>query len=207
MANLSMINQKNKASGEMEVNDCILETPYHPKAVKQAVLSYLASRRSGTHSAKTRSEVSFSNKKLYRQKGTGNARSGSAKSPLRRHGGVVFGPSPRDHSFRMNKKFRKLALFSALSEKFRRNEVMVLDQLELSDHKTRNLKKILDALDASKVLIVSEDVSDNLKLASRNLQEAHVVKQRSLNVYELMRFPKVIFVKEGLEAFDSRLNT
>ncbi|SVC32587.1 uncharacterized protein METZ01_LOCUS285441, partial [marine metagenome] len=156
MANLSMINQKNKASGEMEVKDCILETPYNPKAVKQAVLSYLASRRSGTHSAKTRSEVSFSSKKLYRQKGTGNARSGSAKSPLRRHGGVVFGPSPRDHSMRMNKKFRKLALFSALSEKFRRNEIMVLDQLELSDHKTRNLKKILDALDATKVLIVSD---------------------------------------------------
>ena len=108
---------------------------------------------------------------------------------------------------RMNKKFRKLALLSALSEKFRRNEVMVLDQLELSDHKTRNLKKILDALDASKVLIVSDDVSDNLRLASRNLQEAHVVSQRSLNVYELMRFPKVIFVKEGLEALDSRLNT
>ena len=207
MANLSMINQKNKASGEMEVKDCILETPYHPQAVKQAVLSYLASRRSGTHSAKTRSEVSFSSKKLYRQKGTGNARSGSAKSPLRRHGGVVFGPSPRDHSMRMNKKFRKLALLSALSEKFRRNEVMVLDQLELSDHKTRNLKKILDALDASKVLIVSDDVSDNLRLASRNLQEAHVVSQRSLNVYELMRFPKVIFVKEGLEALDSRLNS
>ena len=207
MATLSMINQKNKASGELEVEDSILETSYHPKVVKQAVLSYLASRRSGTHSTKTRGEVKYSNKKLYRQKGTGNARSGSAKSPLRRHGGVVFGPSPNKHTMRMNKKFRKLALISALSEKFRRNEILILDQLELNDHKTRNLKDVLNTLEVSKVLIVSDNVSDNLRLASRNLNETHVLSQRSLNVYELMRFPKVIFVKEGLEALNLRLNS
>ena len=106
---------------------------------------------------------------------------------------------------RMNKKFRKLALRSALAEKFRRNEVLILDQLTLNDHKTRNLKKILDALEAPRALIVADGVSDELRLSSRNLPDVHVLSQRSLNVYELLRFPKVIIVKEALEALNSRL--
>ena len=100
MANLNTLDLNNKPSGQIELNDQILETEYHPQAIKHAVVGFLAANRQGTHSTKTRAEVSYSTKKLYRQKGTGNARSGSNKSPLRRHGGITFGPSPRDYSIR-----------------------------------------------------------------------------------------------------------
>ena len=206
MANLNTLDLNNKPSGQVEFNDQILGTKYLPQAVKQAVIGFLAARRQGTHSTKTRAEVSYSTRKLYRQKGTGNARSGSAKSPLRRHGGVTFGPSPRDYSIRTNKKFRKLAMRSAIAEKFRNNEILVLEELKLTDHKTRNLKKILDALEAPKALIVAEDIPRELTLASQNLPGVHTINQRSLNVYELLRFPKVIFVKEALESLNTRLS-
>jgi len=109
MANLNTLDLNNKPSGQIELNDQILETEYHPQAIKQAVVGFLAANRQGTHSTKTRAEVSYSTKKLYRQKGTGNARSGSNKSPLRRHGGITFGPSPRDYSIRSNKKIPEVS--------------------------------------------------------------------------------------------------
>jgi large subunit ribosomal protein L4 len=206
MANLNIQDLNNKSAGQVEFNDQILETEYHPQAVKQAVIGYLAARRQGTHSTKTRAEVSYSTRKLYRQKGTGNARSGSAKSPLRRHGGITFGPSPRDYSIRINKKFRKLAMRSAIAEKFRNNGILVLEELKLVDHKTRNLKSVLDTLKAPKALIVTEVISKELKLASKNLPGVHAIHQRSLNVYELLRFPKVIIVKDALESLNKRLS-
>ncbi len=206
MASLQILDQTNQPAGEMELEDKILETAYHPQMVKQAVVGYLASVRRGTHSTKSRGEVAYSSHKLYRQKGTGNARAGSAKSPIRRHGGVTFGPTPRDYATKMNKKMRRLALCSALAEKIRLKEVTVLEKLELPDHKTRNLKQILDVLNAPKALIVTDEMSDNLRLASRNLQDVHVICQRSLNVYELLRFPRVIFLKNALEAMKPRLN-
>ena len=153
-----------------------------------------------------RAEVSYSTKKLYRQKGTGNARSGSNKSPLRRHGGITFGPSPRDYSIRSNKKFRKLALRSAIAEKIRQNQLVILEELKLEDHKTKNLKKVLETLEAPKALIVTENMSRELMLASRNLQGVHAINQQSLNVYELLRFPKVIFVKDAMESLNARLS-
>ena len=130
MANLNTLDLNNKPSGQIELNDQILETEYHPQAIKQAVVGFLAANRQGTHSTKTRAEVSYSTKKLYRQKGTGNARSGSNKSPIRRHGGITFGPSPRDYSIRSNKKFRKLALRSAIAEKIRQNQLVILEELK-----------------------------------------------------------------------------
>ena len=136
MANLNTLDLNNKPSGQIELNDQILETEYHPQAIKQAVVGFLAANRQGTHSTKTRAEVSYSTKKLYRQKGTGNARSGSNKSPLRRHGGITFGPSPRDYSIRSNKKFRKLALRSAIAEKIRQNQLVILEELKLEDRKS-----------------------------------------------------------------------
>ncbi len=165
MANLNTLDLNNKPSGQIELNDQILETEYHPQAIKQAVVGFLAANRQGTHSTKTRAEVSYSTKKLYRQKGTGNARSGSNKSPLRRHGGITFGPSPRDYSIRSNKKFRKLALRSAIAEKIRQNQLVILEELKLEDHKTKNLKKVLATLEAPKALIVTENMSRELMLA------------------------------------------
>ncbi|MDP6764611.1 MAG: 50S ribosomal protein L4 [SAR324 cluster bacterium] len=206
MANLNTLDLNNKPSGQIELNDQILETEYHPQAIKQAVVGFLAANRQGTHSTKTRAEVSYSTKKLYRQKGTGNARSGSNKSPIRRHGGITFGPSPRDYSIRSNKKFRKLALRSAIAEKIRQNQLVILEELKLEDHKTKNLKKVLETLEAPKALIVTENMSRELMLASRNLQGVHAINQQSLNVYELLRFPKVIFVKDAMESLNARLS-
>ena len=140
MAKLKTVNQKNKASGNVEIDDSITDTPYHKHVVSEVVRQFLASKQQGTHSTKNRSEVAYSTRKLYRQKGTGSARAGSAKSPIRRHGGTIFGPQFRNHSIRLNKKTRLLASKSAFAEKIRQDGVMVLDNLELNDNKTKNLK-------------------------------------------------------------------
>ena len=207
MATLKTVDTGNKAAGEIEIDDSILDTPYHRKAVSDVVRQFLASNQQGTHSTKNRSEVSYSTRKLYRQKGTGSARAGSAKSPIRRHGGIIFGPQPRSHSFRLNKKTRSLAIRSVFAEKVRQDGVLVLDNLNLADNKTRNLKALLTKLELpAKVLIVTDVVSDNLRLASRNLPDVHVLSYRSLNVYEMMRYTKVIFIKDALEAYKERLS-
>ena len=206
MAKLQTIDTAKQAVGELEIADQILETSYHPQVVKEAVVHYLAGKRQGSHSTKTRAEVSYSTRKLYRQKGTGNARAGSAKSPIRRHGGITFGPKPRDYSTKLNKKVRKLALRSLFAEKVRQGYVQVLDSLELADHKTKNFRKLLGQLVEGKVLIVTDTISENLERASGNLPDVHVMTGRNVNTYELMRFPNVIFVKGGLDDFTQRLN-
>ena len=167
MAKLKTVDQKNKASGNFEIDDSITDTPYHKHVVSEVVRQFLASKQQGTHSTKNRAEVAYSTRKLYRQKGTGSARAGSAKSPIRRHGGTIFGPQFRNHSIRLNKKTRLLASKSAFAEKIRQDGVMVLDNLELNDNKTKNLKTLLSTFDLpSKILIVTDQISDNLRLAS-----------------------------------------
>tara|TARA_B100000579_G_C22796260_1_gene837295 strand:+ start:1037 stop:1660 length:624 start_codon:yes stop_codon:yes gene_type:complete len=202
MANLKTVDQKNKASGNFEIDNSITETPYHKYVVSEVVRQFLASKHQGTHSTKNRSEVAYSTRKLYRQKGTGSARSGSAKSPIRRHGGTVFGPQFHSHTIRMNKKTRLLATKSAFAEKIRKDGIMVLDNLDINDNKTKSLKSLLSAFNLpAKVLIVTDQISDNLRLASRNLQEVKILSHRSLNVYEIMRNNKLIFTKKALESF------
>ena len=131
MAKLQTIDTAKQAVGELEIEDRILDTPYHPQAVKDTVVHFLAGKRQGSHSTKSRSEVSYSTRKLYRQKGTGNARAGSAGSPIRRHGGTTFGPKPRDYSFKLNKKVRSAALKGALSRRGQASQVIVF---ELPEH-------------------------------------------------------------------------
>ena len=205
MAKIKTLDQTNKASGNIEIDDSITDTPYNRNVVSEVVRQFLASKQQGTHSTKNRSEVAYSTRKLYRQKGTGSARSGSAKSPLRRHGGTIFGPQFRSHSIRLNKKTRLLATKSAFAEKIRQDDVIVIDKLELNDNKTKNLKSLLSMLNLnSKVLIVTDQISENLQLASRNLSEVHVLSHRSLNVYEIMKNNKVIFTKKAIESFIER---
>ena len=207
MAKLKIMDTVNKAAGEIEIDNSILETPYHRIAVSEVVRQFLAANHQGTHATKNRSAVAYSTRKLYRQKGTGSARAGSAKSPIRRHGGTIFGPQPRSHAFRLNKKTRRLATRSVFAEKIRQDGVLILDSLELADNKTRNLKALLGKLKLpEKVLIVTDEISDNLRLASRNLPDVHVLSYRSLSVYEMMKHNKVIFLKEALEAYKLRLS-
>ena len=205
MAKIKTLDHTNKASGNIEIDDSITDTPYNRNVVSEVVRQFLASKQQWTHSTKNRSEVAYSTRKLYRQKGTGSARSGSAKSPLRRHGGTIFGPQFRSHSIRLNKKTRLLATKSAFAEKIRQDDVIVIDKLELNDNKTKNLKSLLSMLNLnSKVLIVTDQISDNLQLASRNLREVHVLSHRSLNVYEIMKNDKVVFTKKAIESFIER---
>jgi len=207
MAKIKTLDQTNKASGNIEIDDSITDTPYNRNVVSEVVRQFLASKQQGTHSTKNRSEVAYSTRKLYRQKGTGSARSGSAKSPLRRHGGTIFGPQFRSHSIRLNKKTRLLATKSAFAEKIRQDDVIVIDKLELNDNKTKNLKSLLSTLKLnSKVLIVTDQISNNLQLASRNLREVHVLSHRSLNVYEIMKNDKVVFTKKAIESFIERFS-
>ena len=205
MAKIKTLDQTNKASGNIEIDDSITDTPYNRNVVSEVVRQFLASKQQGTHSTKNRAEVAYSTRKLYRQKGTGSARAGSAKSPLRRHGGTIFGPQFRSHSIRLNKKTRLLATKSAFAEKIRQDDVIVIEKLELNDNKTKNLKSLLSILNLnSKVLIVTDQISDNLQLASRNLREVHVLSHRSLNVYEIMKNNKVVFTKKAIESFIER---
>jgi len=205
MAKIKTLDQTNKASGNIEIDDSITDTPYNRNVVSEVVRQFLASKQQGTHSTKNRAEVAYSTRKLYRQKGTGSARSGSAKSPLRRHGGTIFGPQFRSHSIRLNKKTRLLATKSAFAEKIRQDDVIVIEKLELNDNKTKNLKSLLSMLNLnSKVLIVTDQISENLQLASRNLRDVHVLSHRSLNVYEIMKNNKVVFTKKAIESFIER---
>ena len=205
MAKIKTLDQTNKASGNIEIDDSITDTPYNRNVVSEVVRQFLASKQQGTHSTKNRSEVAYSTRKLYRQKGTGSARAGSAKSPIRRHGGTIFGPQFRSHSIRLNKKTRLLATKSAFAEKIRQDDVIVIDKLELNDNKTKNLKSLLSMLNLnSKVLIVTDQISDNLQLASRILREVHVLSHRSLNVYQIMKNNKVVFTKKAIESFIER---
>ena len=207
MAKIKTLDQTNKESGNIEIDDSITDTPYNRNVVSEVVRQFLASKQQGTHSTKNRSEVAYSTRKLYRQKGTGSARSGSAKSPIRRHGGTIFGPQFRSHSIRLNKKTRLLATKSAFAEKIRQDDVIVIDKLELNDNKTKSLKSLLSVLNLnSKVLIVTDQISDNLQLASRNLREVHVLSHRSLNVYEIMKNNKVVFTKKAIESFIERFS-
>ena len=207
MAKIKTLDQTNKTSGNIEIDDSITDTPYIRNVVSEVVRQFLASKQQGTHSTKNRSEVAYSTRKLYRQKGTGSARAGSAKSPLRRHGGTIFGPQFRSHSIRLNKKTRLLATKSAFAEKIRQDDVIVLDKLELNDNKTKNLNSLLSKLKLnSKVLIVTDQISENLQLASRNLREVHVLSHRSLNVYEIMKNNKVVFTKKAIESFIERFS-
>tara|TARA_Y100001970_G_C14181481_1_gene830073 strand:- start:477 stop:1103 length:627 start_codon:yes stop_codon:yes gene_type:complete len=206
MGELTIFDKNKKTTGKIQIDDLILKTPYHSYAVSETIRQFLSASQQGTHSTKGRSEVSYSNRKLYRQKGTGSARSGSAKSPIRRHGGVVFGPKNRSHAFRINKKTKKLATRSVFAEKVRKDSIIVIDSLELPDNKTRNLNTILKKLGLNdSVLLVTDTINDNLVLASRNIPKIHLLSHRSLNIYEMMKYKKVVFIKEALEAFKERL--
>ena len=205
MAKFPVLHFDKTPAGDINVSDQLLETPFKPHLIQEAVVHYLAGQRQGTHATKTRSQVSGSTRKLWKQKGTGRARMGSTKSPIWRHGGVVFGPHARSHAKSINKKVRKQALCSAFAEKARKNQILVLDHLQLEDHKTKMFQAILANLECPRVLIVVDELPRNLQLAARNLPRVQVINYHILNVYKLLRYEKVIFVKNAISAVEQRL--
>lgn len=205
---LPVINISGQSKGEVEFADeLLIKNGKGTQAVHDTVTAYMANQRLGTASTKQISEVHGSGKKPWKQKGTGRARAGSFASPLWRGGGVVFGPKPRDYTINVPKKVKALAFRKALSERLLAGDVVVVDELNLASHKTRDLAGIVAALGGKDkpVLVVTEQVDKNLKLAARNLPNVQVEPVGSVNVYELLRFEKIVTTKAALEKLGARL--
>ena len=201
-------NTKGDSVEELEINfDAFEDDSKGLQAVHDAVVAYRASQRSGTACAKTRSEVAGTGKKPWRQKGTGRARAGSKQSPIWRGGGVVFGPRPRSFRKDINKKTRKLALRKALSERFKAGEVLVVDQVQMDQPKTKDVIRLLDQLKVDgTALIVTGEVNANAQLAARNIPDVDVTTSASLNTYDTLKFDCLILTKDALSGLESRLS-
>ena len=205
---LSVIDISGQAKGEVEFADALLiKDGKGTQAVHDTVTAYMANRRLGTASTKQISEVHGSGKKPWKQKGTGRARAGSFASPLWRGGGVVFGPKPRDYTITVPKKVKALAFRKALSERLIAGDVIVVDELKLASHKTKDFAGIVAKLGAKSgpTLVVTDQVDQNLRLASRNVPNVQVEPAASVNVYELLRFAKIVATKAALEKLSARL--
>lgn len=205
MAVLKVLNLENQEAGTVELHDSVAQAALNPFVIKDVVVAHQAALRQGTHKTKERSEVSGSRRKLYRQKGTGNARVGSAQSPTRRHGGTVFGPVPRDHSISLNKKVRKQALASVLSTKLNDGQLIVVENLKMGSQKTKDCVKVLEGLKINKALVVYSEIEPNFELASRNLQNIKSVHCTGLNVYDALNAESLVITKDALQEIEGRL--
>jgi len=197
---------KGQSQGELEVRFALIENGKGTQAVHDAVVAHLANQRMGTACTKNVGEVAGTNKKPWRQKGTGRARAGSFQSPLWRGGGVVFGPKPRDFGKKVSKSTKQLALRKALSERLKSGDVMVVDDFILDSPKTKALVGVLTALQVEgTTLVVASGQDRNLSLASRNVPEVELATSDSLNTYQVLRFGKLLFTRSAFEKVEKRL--
>lgn len=203
---IAIKNLEGKNQGELEVKFPLIENGKGTQAVHDTVVAYRAAQRSGTACTKNVGEVAGTNKKPWRQKGTGRARAGSFQSPLWVGGGVVFGPRPRDFSKKVSKKTKQLSLRKALSERLKAGDVVVVDDLKLESPKTKGFVGVISKLDLKgTTLIVSAGIDKNLTLASRNLQEITLTTSDTLNTYDVLRPDKLLFTKSAFEKVEARL--
>lgn len=202
MPNVALLNIKGQNVGELELSENVFGQPVNTAVLHEVVVAHLANCRQGTQSALTRSEVSGGGKKPWRQKGTGRARQGSTRSPQWRHGGVVFAPKPRDYSIRVNKKVKRLAMKSALSSKVEGNELIVFDELNIEAPKTKEMVKVLNTVDVKKALIVLADKDEAVERASANIPGVKTTLVGTLNVYEILKYEKLILTKASVEKIE-----
>mgnify|MGYP003860876285 CR=1 FL=1 len=206
MAKVSVYNMGGDLVGEIELRDDIFGVTANPAVLHEAVVMHLANRRRGTHDTKTRAEVSGGGRKPWRQKGTGRARHGSIRSPIWRGGGIVFGPHPRDYGYRLPKKVRRLALKFALSNKVRTGELLVIDEFTLPVPKTKEALKFLDRFEATQgALLVGAAPSREIKLAVANIPGVKFIPVSNLNVYDVLRYPKLLITREALGRIEEAL--
>jgi large subunit ribosomal protein L4 len=197
---------KGKDQGELEVKFPLIEDGKGTQAVHDTVVAYQAAQRMGTACTKNVGEVAGTNKKPWRQKGTGRARAGSFQSPLWRGGGVVFGPKPRDFGKKVSRKTKQLALSKALSERLRTGDVVVVDDLKLGSHKTKEFIGVLSALELKgSTLVVAHAADKNLTLASRNVPDVALTTSDLLNTYDVLRPDKLVFTRNAFEQLETRL--
>ncbi len=209
MAKFDIYDINAKKVEAIEVNDAAFNIEVNNQAIFDAVLKQQASWRQGTHDTKTRSEVSGGGKKPFRQKGTGRARQGSIRAVQYRGGGIAFGPTPRKYLFKLNRKVRRLALRSALSQKTQDENILVLNELNFSEIKTKNAKAMLDAFNIGRKVLFVVDVEedfDNAYLSLRNIPSVGMVTVEGINVYDLVNANKVVFTKTAIKKVEEALS-
>lgn len=202
MANVKVFNMSGSEVGSIDLNDNIFAVEVNEHVMHQAVVQYLANQRQGTQSAKTRAEVRGGGRKPWRQKGTGRARQGSIRSPQWTGGGVVFAPKPRDYSFKLNKKVKRLALKSALTSKVNEGKLVVLDELKLEAIKTKEMANVLKNINVNKALVVLEDGNDNAVISARNIPTVKTASVGTINVYDILKYDSMVVTKAAVEKIE-----
>ncbi len=207
MSKLELLNNNGEKVKDIKLNDNVFGIEPNDTVLKDALVLYLASVRQGTHSTKTRAEVSGGGRKPWRQKGTGNARQGSIRAVQWRKGGIAFGPKPRDYSKKQNRKERRLALLSALSYKAADKELVVLDSIKFETNKTKEMVNLLNKLELanSKVLLVVDELDDNVCLAARNLGNVKIVLPTEVNTYDVVNSDKMVMTEASLKKLEEVL--
>lgn len=202
MANVAVYNIEGNEVGTIDLNDAVFGVEVNEHLLHMAVVNQLANKRQGTQKAKTRSEVSGGGRKPWRQKGTGHARQGSTRSPQWTGGGVVFAPTPRDYSFKLNKKEKRAALKSALTSRVLENKFIVLDEINFGEIKTKNFQNVLNNLNVSKALVVLEDDNRNAELSARNIAAVKTARTNTINVYDILKYNTVVTTKAVVEKIE-----
>ena len=198
MANVSVYNIEGKEVGTIDLSDAVFGVEVNEHLLHMAVVSQLANKRQGTQKAKTRSEVRGGGRKPWRQKGTGHARQGSTRAPQWTGGGVVFAPTPRDYSFKLNKKEKRAALKSALTSRVEEKKFIVLDEINFGEIKTKNFQNVLNNLNVAKALVVLEDGNKNAELSARNIPSVKTARTNTINVYDILKYNTVIATKAAV---------
>ena len=198
MANVSVYNMEGNEVGKMDLNDAVFGVEVNEHLVHMAVVAQLANNRQGTQKAKTRSEVSGGGRKPWRQKGTGHARQGSTRAPQWTGGGIVFAPTPRDYTIRLNKKEKTAALKSALTSRVLENKFIVVDELKLDEIKTKKFQNVLNNLKVNKALVVVDENSDNVVKSAKNIQSVKTAYVNTINVYDILKYNTVVATKAAV---------
>ena len=202
MANVAVYNIEGKEVGTIDLNDAVFGVEVNEHLVHMAVVQQLANKRQGTQKAKTRSAVSGGGRKPWRQKGTGHARQGSTRAPQWTGGGVVFAPTPRDYSFKLNKKEKRAALKSALTSRVEEKKFIVVDEMKFDEIKTKNFQNALNNLNVSKALVVLEEGNTNAELSARNIPDVKTARTNTINVYDILKYNTVVATKAAVEAIE-----
>ena len=199
MAKVSVYNMEGKEVGTMDLNDSIFAVEINEHLVHMAVVQQLANNRQGTQKAKTRSEVSGGGRKPWRQKGTGHARQGSIRAPQWTGGGVVFAPTPRDYSFKLNKKEKRAALKSVLTSAVNENKFIVVDELKFDSIKTKDFAKVLTNLNVEKALVVLDSNDKNVVMSAKNIPTVKTALTSTINVYDILKYNTVVVTKAAVD--------
>jgi large subunit ribosomal protein L4 len=205
MAKLQVVDQNNKKVGDIELAPEVFEVEIQPEILNLVVRAQRAAKRGGNHATKNRALKNGGGRKPWRQKGTGRARAGSSRSPLWRGGAATFGPQPRDYSFKVNKKVRKLALQMALSSRVAEDKMTVVKSIDLAEIKTKAFAAVVDKLGLGKTLIVSKDADLNLAMSARNLPGIKVIEADKLNVYDVLLYPELVMLEAAAQDVQERL--